>query len=422
VRVDRFLIEGGHPLRGSIAVSGAKNAALPILAASLLVDGKTEIRNVPDLRDVHTLLRLLRRLGATTDFKNGTVTVDASGVNSTEAPYELVRTMRASVYVLGPLLARFGEARVSLPGGCAWGPRPVDLHIKAMQALGAEVHVDHGYIVARASGLKGARFYTDIPSVGATGNLMMAASLAEGLTVIENAAQEPDIEALGDFLAVCGVGIRGQGTSRVEIEGVRRLESRDFEVIPDRIEAATYLAAGAVTGGTLRITGARPDHMRAAMRKMEEAGVHLMVEGRDIVVTAPNRLLATQVTTAPYPGFPTDMQAQMIAVLSLADGQSVVTDTVYFDRWSHVPELLRMGADIRVERNVAVVRGVRKLKGAPVMATDLRASAALILAGLWADGETVVSRIYHVDRGYEALERKLAAVGARIRREKEPGP
>ena len=419
--MDRFVIEGGFPLHGTIAVSGAKNAALPVLAAALLVEGRTEVRNVPDLRDVHTLLRLLRTLGAKADYRAGTVTVDASNLTSTEAPYELVKTMRASIYVLGPLLARFGEARVSLPGGCAWGPRPVDLHIKAMQALGAEVEVDHGYIVARAKRLKGARFYTDIPSVGATGNLMMAASLAEGLTVIENAAQEPDIESLADFLVQCGVTIRGQGTSRVEIEGVRRLESRGFEVIPDRIEAATYLAAGAVTGGTLRITGARPEHMHAAMSKMEEAGVQLMVEGRDILVTAPPRLHATQVTTAPYPGFPTDMQAQMIAVLSLANGQSTVTDTVYFDRWSHVPELQRMGADIRVERNVAVVRGVRKLKGAPVMATDLRASAALILAGLWADGETTVSRVYHVDRGYEAVEKKLAAVGARIRREREPG-
>ncbi len=418
--MDRFVVTGGAPLRGTLPVSGSKNAALPILAAALLVEGRSEIRNVPDLKDVHTLLTVLRTLGAQARFENNTVWVDATNITSTVAPYELVKTMRASIYVLGPLLARFGEAKVSLPGGCAWGPRPVDLHIKAMEALGAEVTVEHGYILAHGRPLKGGTFFSEVSSVGATGNLMMAAVLAEGRTVIENAAREPDIEGLAEFLVKCGARITGHGTSRVEIEGVSKLSEQTFAVMPDRIEAATFLAAGAVTGSTLKITGARADHMRAVMNKMEEAGVHLMVQGDDIVVSSPNRLNAISVTTAPYPGFPTDMQAQMIAVLSLAHGQSTVTDTVYFDRWTHVPELQRMGADVRVDRNVAVIRGVRKLTGAQVMATDLRASAALILAALWADGESVISRVYHVDRGYESIEKKLQAVGAQIRREREP--
>ncbi|MBI5838003.1 MAG: UDP-N-acetylglucosamine 1-carboxyvinyltransferase [Candidatus Eisenbacteria bacterium] len=419
--MDRFVIEGGHPLRGAIRVSGAKNAVLPVLTASLLVEGPVEVHNVPDLKDVHTTCELLRTLGAKAEFRSGSVTVDATTITSTTAPYELVKTMRASIYVLGPLLARFGTARVSMPGGCAWGPRPVDLHLKAMEALGAAVTVEHGYIEASAARLKGCGFFFEFPSVGATGNLMMAAALADGKTVIENAAREPDIECLGDFLAACGVPIRGQGTSRIEIEGVKRLKPASFAVIPDRIEAATFLAAGAVTGSTLRIEGARPEHMRAAISKMEETGANVMCEGSEIVISSPHRLSAVRVTTAPYPGFPTDMQAQMIAVLSLASGQSVVTDTIYHDRWGHVPELQRLGADVRVEGNVAVVNGSRRLTGAQVMATDLRASAALVLAGLAADGETTVSRVYHLDRGYEQLEKKLSAVGAVIRREQGPG-
>ena len=418
--MDRFVIEGGHPLRGSLPVSGAKNAALPILAASLLVEGRSEVRNVPDLKDVHTLLKLLETLGAKTEFRNNTAWVDATKLTSTTAPYEMVRTMRASIYVLGPLLARFGEARVSLPGGCAWGPRPVDLHIKAMQALGAEVEVEHGYIVARAKKLQGGTFFSEISSVGATGNLLMAACLASGRTVIENAAREPDIENLAEFLIQCGAKVGGHGSSRLEIDGVEGLRPCVFSVIPDRIEAATFLAAGAVTGSTLKVTGSRPDHLRAVMNKLEEAGSQLLVHGTDVTVTSPSRLNPISVTTAPYPGFPTDMQAQMIAVLSLAQGTSTVTDTVYSDRWTHVAELQRMGADIRVDRNVARILGVRRLLGAPVMATDLRASAALILAALWADGESTISRVYHVDRGYENIEKKLEAVGAHIRREREP--
>ncbi len=417
--MDRFVIEGGHPLKGSIRVSGSKNAALPILAAALLVEGTSVIHGVPDLHDVHTLIKLLRLTGAKVEFSGNTVTVDATRITDTTAPYELVRTMRASIYLLGPLLARAGHARVSLPGGCAWGPRPVDLHLQAMELLGAEVVLEGGYIVARTTGLKGAEFSPEISSVGATGNLMMAACLAQGRTVIENAAREPDILALGEFLIACGAEIHGLGSSHVEVVGVRALRPATFEVIPDRIEAATLLAAGAVTGGTLRIQGARPDHMRAAMNKMEEAGVHLLVDGTDVVVSSPERLHGIRVTTAPYPGFPTDMQAQMIAILSLATGQSVITDTIYHDRWTHVPELQRLGAEVHVEGNVAVINGVRRLTGAPVMATDLRASAALVLAGLAAHGETVISRVYHLDRGYEALEKKLAAAGAVIRREKE---
>ncbi|HVP39441.1 MAG TPA: UDP-N-acetylglucosamine 1-carboxyvinyltransferase [Candidatus Saccharimonadales bacterium] len=418
--MDRFVIEGGHPLKGAIQVSGAKNAVLPVLTAALLVEGRTEVTGVPDLRDVHTIIELLRTLGAQAAFADHTVTVDAANLTSTTAPYELVKTMRASIYVLGPLLARFGRARVSMPGGCAWGPRPVDLHLKAMEALGATVTVEHGYIEARAGQLQGCEFFLEIPSVGATGNMMMAASLARGTTVIENAAREPDIECLGDFLSACGVPVRGQGTSRVEIQGVERLRPAAFKVIPDRIEAATFLAAGAVTGSTLRVLGARPDHMRAAINKLEEAGAQVMTRGEEIVICSPQRLSAVRVTTAPYPGFPTDMQAQMIAVLSLAHGQSTVTDTIYHDRWSHVPELQRLGADVRVQGNVAVVNGSRHLTGAPVMATDIRASAALVLAGLAADGETTISRVYHLDRGYEGLERKLAGVGAVIRRDKDP--
>jgi len=415
--MDEVWIEGGKKLRGSVPVSGPKNATLPILSATLLAPGIYRFSNVPDLKDVATMLELLSRFGVRSKREDGhALFVDSTHSKNAEAPYELVKQMRASVYVLGPLLARFGEARVSLPGGCAWGPRPVDLHIKGMQKLGAEVEIEHGYIVARCDKLKGSTISFEISSVGATGNVLMAAALAEGETVIENAACEPEIEALEEFLVSTGVEIEGVGTPRLTVHGVRSLHPADAAMIPDRIEAGTFLAAAAITGGDVQVTNMEPAHLEAVFGKLEEAGAEVQVSERSVRVKAPERLRPLRVATAPFPGFPTDMQAQFMALLSVADGTSTITDTIYTDRFTHVAELLRLGADIRVEGNTATVHGVPSLSGAPVMATDLRASAALILAGLVAQKETKVSRIYHLDRGYERIEEKLQGLGAAIRR------
>ena len=415
--MDEVWIEGGRKLRGTVAVSGSKNATLPILTATLLAPGIYRFTNVPALRDVETMLELLSLFGVRSKREEGhALFVDSTNAHNAEAPYELVKTMRASVYVLGPLLARFGEARVSLPGGCAWGPRPVDLHIKGMQRLGAEVDIEHGYIVARCDKLKGNVISFEISSVGATGNILMAAAAAEGETVIENAACEPEIEALAQFLASTGVGIDGVGTSRLTVQGARHPHPADAAMIPDRIEAGTFLAAAAITGGDVEATNVEPAHLGAVFGKLEEAGAKIHVGERNVRVQAPERLRPLRVTTAPYPGFPTDMQAQFMALLSVAGGTSTITDTIYQDRFTHVAELLRLGADIRVDGNTATVHGVPALSGAPVMATDLRASAALILAGLVAQKETRVSRIYHLDRGYERIEEKLQGLGAAIRR------
>lgn len=417
--MEKLVIEGGRRLQGRVEVGGAKNAALPIITATLLASGVHEISNVPQLRDVRTMGRLLEILGAGVDRQGHTMRIDTSTVDSTEAPYELVKTMRASIYVLGPLLARYGSARVSLPGGCAWGPRPVNLHIKGMKELGAEVEIEHGYIVASAKKLTGAEINFDVTSVGATGNIMMAAVLAEGTTVIENAACEPDIVDLAGFLSAMGARINGAGTKRITVEGVPSLSPVGYGIIPDRIEAATFMVAGVLAGGRVEVGACVPEHCSAVMSKLEEAGARISTEADCVTVTGVDRPSPIKVSTAPYPGFPTDVQAQIMALATVASGTSTITDTIYLDRFTHVPELGRLGADIHLDGNVAVVRGVEKLSGAPVMATDIRASAALILAGVRAEGRTDVSRIYHIDRGYEAIEKKLTALGAKVWREDE---
>jgi UDP-N-acetylglucosamine 1-carboxyvinyltransferase len=414
--VDKLRITGGRPLEGAVRISGAKNAALPVMAATLLAPGVHRLRNVPRLRDTQTFARLLELLGAKVAFEGNLCSIDSTAVNSFEAPYELVKTMRASIYVLAPLLARFGAARVSLPGGCAWGPRPVNLHLSGLQAMGAALDIEHGYIVGRNVKLTGATFGFDVVSVGATAQLMMAAVLAQGTTVLENVAVEPDVTVLGDVLVACGARIEGLGTRQLRIEGVSGLRPIDTTIIPDRIEAATFAAAAAMTGGRLRLEGVVPAHFDASLRKLEEAGSAVERTADTVTVTGPARPQAVNVVTQPFPGFPTDMQAQMIAVCAIADGTSVIEDTVYLDRFTHVPELARMGASIELKGNVAVVKGVERLYGAPVMATDLRASASLVIAALAAEGETLIDRIYHLDRGYEALEKKLGALGARIER------
>lgn len=417
--MDKILIEGGHRLEGEVTIGGAKNAALPIMAATLLAPGVFTLKNVPSLADVRTMGHVLRVLGAAVDHHDHAMTIDTTNARYHEAPYELVKTMRASVCVLGPILGRLGRARVSLPGGCAWGPRPVDFHIRAMKALGASVEIEHGYIVAESARLKGATIHFDTSSVGATENAMMAATLANGQTVIENAAREPEVRALAEFLRAMGADIAGDGTGTIVIEGSSELHPADVEVIPDRIETGTFMVAVAMTGGDVLMRGARLDHASAVVNKLRETGAEIAEEDGGVRVRGPVWARAVNVTTAPFPGFPTDMQAQFMALMSVADGSSVITETIYADRFSHVPELKRLGAEINLDRNIAVVTGVRKLSAAKVMATDLRASAALILAGLVAEGETEVSRVYHIDRGYEAIEKKLGALGAHVTRVKD---
>ena len=415
--MDKFVIHGGKRLTGTVAVSGAKNASLALMPAALLAPGTFRLRNTPALRDVTTMAGLLRTMGVGIEFKNNTLTLDTRKVKKHEAPYELVKKMRASVYVLGPLLARYGEAKVSLPGGCAWGPRPVNLHLEGMRKLGAEVELEGGYIIAKARRLTGAKINFDVSSVGATGNVMMAAVLAQGTTTIDNAAMEPEITALAEFLSAMGARIDGIGTNRLEIEGVDTLKTTDVRTIPDRIEAGTFLVAAAMTGGEVTLTNVRPDHCSAVMAKLEDAGCTLLAGPDTITLTAPETVRPVDVTASIYPGFPTDMQAQWTALMSIASGTSVITDTIYFDRFKHVPELMRLGADVELKENAAVVRGAQRLTGAKVMSTDLRASASLILAGLVASGTTEVLRVYHIDRGYEAIERKLQSLGGDIRRE-----
>jgi UDP-N-acetylglucosamine 1-carboxyvinyltransferase len=417
--MDALVIHGGRRLNGRVEVSGAKNAALPVMAATLLSDGVHTLRNTPRLSDTRTMASVLEKLGARVAFDGSTCTIDTTGVASVEAPYDLVRTMRASIYVLGPLLARTGTARVSLPGGCAWGPRPVNLHIEGLKALGAALEIEHGYIVGNGVRLKGARFAFDVVSVGATAQLMMAATLAEGTTTLENVAIEPDITELGEVLVGCGARIEGLGTRQLVIRGVRQLAPIDTTIIPDRIEAATFLAAAAITGSSIVVDRCRPADLAASIHKLEESGSHVLLDEESIAITGPRRSGPVNIKTAPFPGFPTDMQAQMIALCSIADGTSVITDTIYLDRFTHVPELQRLGADIQLEQNTAIIKGVERLQGAPVMATDIRASAALVLAGLVADGETRISRIYHLDRGYEAIDQKLTRLGAKIERVRE---
>jgi len=419
VPMDALVIQGGRKLTGRVEVSGAKNAALPVMAATLLAPGVHTLRNVPLLSDTRTMSRVLEQLGARVEFRGHACKIDTSGVRSVEAPYDLVRTMRASVYVLGPLLARFGAARVSLPGGCAWGPRPVNLHIEGLNAMNAGLEIEHGYIVGKDVRLQGAEYGFQTVSVGATAQLMMAATLAEGRTVLDNVAIEPDITALGEVLAGCGARIEGLGTRRLTIDGVRELKPIDTTIIPDRIEAATFLAAAAITGGSITVERCNAAHVAATMHVLELAGAEVLPGNGEIAISGPTRASAVNVTTAPFPGFPTDMQAQMMALCAVADGTSVITDTIYLDRFTHVPELTRLGAQIELKGNVAIVTGVERLQGAPVMATDIRASAALVLAALVAEGETRISRIYHLDRGYEGLAEKLVKLGAGVERVQE---
>ncbi|HET7127343.1 MAG TPA: UDP-N-acetylglucosamine 1-carboxyvinyltransferase [Lysobacter sp.] len=416
--MQKIVVTGNGPLRGEVRISGAKNAVLPILCATLLADEPVRIDNVPHLHDVVTTAKLLQGLGAGVVHEGDAMTVDPRSVNSHVAPYELVKTMRASILVLGPLLAKFGDAEVSLPGGCAIGSRPVDLHIKGLQALGAKIDVDHGFIKASVNGrLKGARHVFEMISVGATENVLMAATLAEGTTVLENAAMEPEIADLAECLRAMGAKIEGAGTPRIVVEGVERLHGGTHAVIADRIETGTFLVAAAMTGGSIVATHARPDTLDAVLDKLRESGAEISIDGDRIALDMHGRRpRAVNITTAPHPAFPTDMQAQFMALDCIADGVGVINETIFENRFMHVQELLRLGADIRVDGHTAVVRGVEKLGGAPVMATDLRASASLILAGLVADGETVIDRIYHLDRGYERIEEKLSGLGARIRR------
>ncbi|MCK9211285.1 MAG: UDP-N-acetylglucosamine 1-carboxyvinyltransferase [Ignavibacteriaceae bacterium] len=415
--MDKFVIHGGKELNGTVEISGAKNATLALMPAALLASGESVLYNTPELNDVFTMSKLLKQLGAEIQFENQVLKINSATVNNQIAPYEHVKKMRASVYVLGPLLTRYGFAKVSLPGGCAWGPRPINLHLEGLKKLGAEIELDEGYIIVKAKRLQGAKINFDKSSVGATGNILMASVLAKGTTVINNAAMEPEITNLVNFLLKMGAKIYGINTSILEIEGVDELHPAEIETIPDRIEAGTFLIAAAITKGNILIRGGIDAHLYAVLSKLEDAGMHIDVIGNDIRIDAQNiEPKSIDVSTGIFPGFPTDMQAQWLALMSVADSVSTVTDTIYTDRFSHVPELIRLGADISVQENNALIKGVKKLKGAKVMSTDLRASASLVLAGLVAEGVTEVLRVYHLDRGYQRLEEKLRQLGANIDR------
>lgn len=414
--MEAILVQGGPPLKGTIQASGSKNAALPLMAASLLAEGTVRLRNIPKLRDVSTMAGLMRGLGAEIRAAGDVLEICSDRVSKYEAPYDLVRTMRASVLVLGPLLARWGQARVSLPGGCAIGERPIDLHLKGFEKLGATVELKHGYVEASAKRLRGGRVHFDISTVGGTENILMAACLAEGTTVIENAAREPEIVDLAAFLNRMGAEVSGAGSDVITVRGVASLRAAEHRVIADRIEAGTFLCAAAITRGDVTVTGIDPAHQEPLLDKLAECGVQLHVGTGQIRATMERRPKPVSIRTWPFPGFPTDMQAQMMALLCLAEGSSTLTENVFENRFMHVPELRRLGAHIEVEGRVATIHGVKQLTGAPVMASDLRASAALVLAGLVAEGQTLVRRIYHLDRGYERIEEKLSALGAHIER------
>jgi UDP-N-acetylglucosamine 1-carboxyvinyltransferase len=412
--LDKIIIKGGRTLRGEVTISGAKNAALPLLTSAMLTDQPVRFSNVPALEDIRSIKRLIETLGVKIVSEGPSVTADASGLNNFEAPYELVRKMRASILVLGPLVARLQKARVSLPGGCAIGARPINLHLKGLSRLGAEISLHHGYVEASAKRLRGNDIYFDIPTVTGTENLMMAAVLADGVTVLRNAAREPEVVSLAEGLIQMGAQITGHGTSVITITGVPNLRSAEISIIPDRIETGTFLVAGALTKGDIVINGCRPEHVGAIIHKIQQTGASVGIGGSTLHVTGAQSIESTDVKTLPYPGFPTDMQAQFMVLMSVASGASMISETIFENRFIHVSELKRMGADIAVSGNTALVKGVPKLSGAPVMATDLRASASLILAGLVAEGETEVNRVYHLDRGYEAIEKKFAALGADI--------
>lgn len=414
--MDKIEVEGGNRLEGEVRISGAKNAALPVMAASILSGGEHAISNTPHLRDIVTMGRLLSHLGLGFELESDRIRIASDRIRSVEAPYDFVKTMRASVLVLGPLLARTGEAKVSLPGGCAIGARPTNLHIMGLKKMGAKVNLSEGYIHAHAKRLKGATIYFDIPTVTGTENLMMAAALAEGETVLENAACEPEVLDLANALISMGADIHGAGSSLITIRGVTGLKPLDYKIIPDRIETGTFLVAGAITNGTIKITGTNPDYVDAVINKLRETGAEISLGDKSLIVKGPDRPVAKDAKTLPYPGFPTDMQAQFMALMTIANGTSLITENIFENRFMHVAEMRRMGADINVEGSTAKVKGVRHLKGAPVMATDLRASASLVIAALAARGKTVIDRVYHLDRGYERIEEKLKTLGAKIRR------
>jgi len=414
--MDKIIVEGGRPLTGEVNISGAKNAALPILVSSLLTDGLCTFSNVPNLKDIESIKQLLSHLGAKIETDGDVVKIDASNILNHEAPYELVRKMRASILVLGPLVVRLKKARVSLPGGCAIGARPINLHLKGLACLGASIELKHGYVEAYAKKLKGSEIYLDIATVTGTENIMMAAVLAKGSTVIHNAAREPEIIALADFLNKMGADISGAGTSAITITGVSSLSPVSVSIIPDRIETGTFMVAAALTGGDVKLLGTEPDHLEAIIHKLSLTGARIKIDGKNIRVKGIKNIASVDIKTLPYPGFPTDMQAQFMVLMSVARGLSLIFETVFENRFIHVGELKRMGADITIAGNAAMIKGVKMLSGAPVMASDLRASASLILAGLVAHGKTEISRVYHLDRGYEALEEKFASLGAAIKR------
>lgn len=416
--MDKLVVNGGRELRGRVKISGAKNAVLPIMASSLLVEGITVIKNVPNLRDTRTFIDLLSILGAKCNFENSTLTIDATNITSIEAPYDLVKTMRASFYVMGPLLGRFGETKVSLPGGCAWGPRPVDYHLKGFESLGAKIDLNQGYILAHSDNLKGGSISFEIASVGATANILMAAVLANGKTSISNAAIEPHIVQLCDVLVEMGADIGGIGTNELIINGVEKLSPVEITVIPDMIEAGTFLMAGAMLG-EIELENVDPSHLSIVLEKLEAVGCDISATTSSISIKRSGILNPVDITTDVHPGFPTDLQAQWIALMSVANGKSVVTESIYLDRFSHIPELVRLGANISLEKNVATIRGQKKLIGAQVMSTDIRASASLVIAALIAEGRSDISRVYHIDRGYVNIEEKFRMLGADIHREKE---
>ena len=416
--MDRIIIQGNKPLSGTVKISGAKNAVLPVMAATLLTPGKFTIHKVPDLRDTKTMMKLLNMIGAATTFNNGTLTIDSTAANNPEAPYDLVKTMRASFYVLGPLISRFGKVNVSLPGGCAWGPRPVDYHLKGLEQLGAKLNLESGNILAEAEELVGTDIYFEFPSVGATGNIAMAAVKARGTTKLYNCAKEPEITQLCEFLNNMGANIKGVGTDTLIIEGVNELRPADIEIIPDRIEAGTFLIAGALLG-EIKVEDVIPEHLENVINKLRQTDCEIKATKDTVSIIPADNIKPVDMTTAVFPGFPTDLQAQWVALMSLANGSSVVTDTVYHDRFSHIPELARLGANIKVENNTAFIRGKKSLVAAPVMSTDIRASASLIIAALAARGKTEISRVYHIDRGYENIEQKFKRLGADIYRKSD---
>ena len=417
--MDKLVIHGGHPLNGSVKVSGAKNAVLPIMTATIIAPGSYKIKRVPDLRDTRTMISLLEIIGAEVNFEDGTLHIDTTKCDNPEAPYDLVKTMRASFYVLGPLLSRFGYAKVSMPGGCAWGPRPINFHVNAMEQIGADLILEDGYIIAKSENLSGGDVLFEVSSVGATGNAVMAAVKASGRTTISNAAMEPEITCLCEFLNAMGARISGIGTNKLQIESVNEMKPVDTEIIPDRIETATFLIAGAMAGEKVEVEGAEPNHLQVVLKRLQKAGSEIEVKKDSIIIKRKGRPRPVSMETSVYPGFPTDVQAQWMALMSLADGNSTITDSIYNDRFTHIAELSRLGAEIILKHNVAEVKGKERLLGAPVMSTDIRASASLILAGLAAEGKTEISRVYHIDRGYEKIEEKFQSLGAEIFRDSE---